>query len=174
MIAPATLSGADKIEIMGLSIFPHTDKKGENMRNKGFIGKFVSFLYRYNQMYLDKELRPYHIGPGQFYLLMPLFQKDGVNQESLGQSINLDRANVTRAVQKLVKEGYVYRQRDDEDKRSHRIFLTKKGRATEPGLKKIASEWENILLSGFDSDHRQTIVNSFEDMIKNVSRIMEK
>jgi len=144
------------------------------MSNKEFIGKFVSFLYRYCQMYLDKELKPYNIGPGQFYLLMPLFKKDGVNQESLGLSINLDRANVTRAIQKLVKEGYVYRQRDDEDKRSHRIFLTEKGRAIEPGLKKIALEWENILLSSFDSDQRQTIVNSFEDMIQNVSRIMEK
>ena len=105
---------------------------------------------------------------------MPLFQKDGVNQESLGQSINLDRANVTRAVQKLVKEGYVYRQRDEKDKRSYRVFLTEKGKAIEPGLKKIALEWENILLSNFDPDQRQTIVNSFEDMIKNVSRQMEK
>jgi len=162
------------LEIIRIGVFSHIDKKGEQMSNKGFIGKFVSFLYRYSQIYLDKELKPYNIGPGQFYLLMPLFQKDGVNQESLGQSINLDRANVTRAVQKLVKEGYVYRQRDDEDKRSYRVFLTDKGRAIEPGLKKIASEWENILLSNFDSDQRQTIVNSFEDMIKNVSRIMEK
>ena len=105
---------------------------------------------------------------------MPLFQKDGVNQESLVQSINLDKANVTRAVQKLVKEGYVFQQRDNEDRRSYRIFLTEKGRAIEPGLKKIALEWENILLSSFDSDKKQTIVNSFEDMIKNVSRIMEK
>ena len=144
------------------------------MSNRQFIGKFVSFLYRYSQMYLDKELKPYHIGSGQFYLLMPLFQKDGVNQESLVQSINLDKANVTRAVQKLVKEGYVFQQRDNEDRRSYRIFLTEKGRAIEPGLKKIALEWENILLSSFDSDKKQTIVNSFEDMIKNVSRIMEK
>jgi DNA-binding MarR family transcriptional regulator len=155
-------------------VYSRTLTKREPMSNRQFIGKFVSFLYRYSQMYLDKELEPYHIGPGQFYLLMPLFQKDGVNQESLGQSIHLDKANVTRAVQKLVKEGYVYRQRDDEDKRSHRIFLTEKGRAIEPGLRKIASEWENILLPDFDSDQRQTMVNSFEDMIKNVSRIMEK
>lgn len=165
---------ADKIEIIRLSEFSHTDKKGEQMSNRQFIGKFVSFLYRYSQMYLDKELKPYHIGSGQFYLLMPLFQKDGVNQESLVQSINLDKANVTRAVQKLVKEGYVFQQRDNEDRRSYRIFLTEKGRAIEPGLKKIALEWENILLSSFDSDKKQTIVNSFEDMIKNVSRIMEK
>jgi DNA-binding MarR family transcriptional regulator len=162
------------MKIIGLSVFSHTDKNGEQMSNREFIGKFVSFLYRYSQMYLDKELKPYNIGPGQFYLLMPLFQKDGVNQESLAQSINLDRANVTRAIQKLIKEGYVYRQTDDEDRRSHRIFLTEKGKAIEPGLKKIALEWENILLSNFDSDQRQTIVNSFEDMIKNVSRIIEK
>lgn len=125
-------------------------------------------------MYLDKELAPYHIGSGQFYILMPLYKNDGMNQESLSQSISIDKAAITRAIQKLMKEGYVFRQRNEEDRRSYHIFLTEKGKLIEPDIKKIAITWEDILLSGFDSNQRNLIVNSFDDMIENISRIMVK
>ena len=98
------------------------------MSDTPFIGKLISFLYRYSQMYLDKELAPYHIGSGQFYILMPLYKNDGMNQESLSQSISIDKAAITRAIQKLMKEGYVIRQRNEEDRRSYHIFLTEKGK----------------------------------------------
>jgi DNA-binding MarR family transcriptional regulator len=125
-------------------------------------------------MYLDKELAPYLIGSGQFYLLMPLYKTDGMTQEALSRSISLDKAAVTRSVQKLINQGYVFRQRDEEDKRSYHIFLTEKGKMIEPDIKKIALKWEDILLSGFDPDQMDMIVNSFHDMIENISRIMKK
>lgn len=136
------------------------------------MGKFLSFLYRYNQIYLDKKLEPYRIGSGQFYLLMPIFKTNGMNQESLSRSIKVDKATVTRSLQKLVDEGYVFRQRDEEDRRSYHIFLTEKGRAAEPAMKKIAHEWEDILFSGFDPDRKNVIMNSLAEMTRNVSRQM--
>jgi len=144
------------------------------MSDTPFIGKLISFLYRYSQMYLDKELAPYRIGSGQFYILMPLYKNDGINQESLSQSISINKAAVTRAIQKLINEGYVYRQRSEEDKRSYHIYLTEKGRQIEPHINQIALKWEDILLSEFDSACRNLIVNSLGDMIENVSRIMVK
>ncbi len=144
------------------------------MSDTPFIGKLISFLYRYSQMYLDKELAPYHIGAGQFYILMPLYKNDGINQESLSQSLRINKAAITRAIQKLIKEGYVFRQKSGEDKRSYQVFLTEKGRQIEPHIKQIALKWEDILLSEFDSDHRNLIVNSLGGMIENVSRIMVK
>lgn len=144
------------------------------MNNNEFIGKIISFLYRYGKIYLDTELEPYHIGAGQFYLLMPLFEQDGINQESLAQTIKVDKATVTRALQKLVDEGYVIRQRDEKDRRAYRVFLTEKARVIEPDIMKIATGWEDILLSGLDTDHKELIVHAFGDMIGNVSHLMEK
>jgi len=140
------------------------------MNNKEFIGKYIAFLHRDGKRFLENELEPYHIGSSQFYILMPLFKADGVNQESLSQSIKVDKAAITRAIQKLIDEGYVIRQKDEEDKRSYRVFLTKKARLIEPDIVKIAIQWEDILLSGFDTDHRNLIEDSFKEMINNVSR----
>ncbi|MEL4304633.1 MarR family transcriptional regulator [Methanococcoides sp. LMO-2] len=142
------------------------------MDDKEFIGKYISYLHRYAMIYLEKELKPYDIGSGQFSFLMHLYRMNGVNQESLSQSIKVDKATATRAIKRLVDEDYVFRQRDEEDRRSYRVFLTEKGRSIEPDMKKIAAEWQNVLLSDFDEGQRKDIMNSLETMFKNVSKLM--
>lgn len=150
-----------------------TFTNGEYMKSEGFIGKYIAFLYRDSQKYLDKELEPYHIGSSQAYILMSLFESDGINQESISRIIKVDKTSITRSIQKLIEEGYVVRQKDEDDNRSYRVFLTGKGRQIEPDIWKIASGWEDILLSGYDTDHRSLIVDSLKDMSDNISRKME-
>ncbi|HEY3363207.1 MAG TPA: MarR family transcriptional regulator [Methanosarcina sp.] len=139
---------------------------------KEFIGKAISYLYRYEQIYIGKKIEPYGIGRGQFPFLMRLYHEDGINQESLSNYLKIDKGNTARAIKKLVDDGYVFRQKNEEDKRSYRIFLTEKGKKLEPELKKIASEWEEILFSSFDDSQRREITNSLEIMFENVFKIM--
>ena len=106
------------------------------------------------------------VGSGQFSFLVLLYHEDGVNQEHLSNYLKMDKATTTRAIKKLVDEGYVFRNIDEGDRRSYRIFLTDKGKKLEPDMKKIASEWENILLSGFDDSQRREIMKSLEMMFK--------
>jgi DNA-binding MarR family transcriptional regulator len=144
----------------------------EEMYKKEFVGKAISYLYRYEQIYIGKKIEPYGIGSGQFPFLMRLYREDGINQESLSNYLKIDKGTTTRAIQKLVNEGYVFRQRDEKDKRSYRVFLTEKGKKLEPDLKKIVSEWEDILFFGFNDSKRKEIKNSLEIMFENVSQII--
>ncbi len=144
----------------------------QGMCDKEFIGKVISFLDRYEQIYIGKKIKPYGIGSGQFPFLMRLYHGDGINQESLSDYLKIDKGTTARAVQKLVDEGYVFRQRDENDKRSYRVFLSEKGKTLEPIIKKIASEWEDILFSSFDDSQRREIMNSLGIMFENVSKIM--
>lgn len=140
------------------------------MSNKEFLGKYIAFIYRDSQRYLDKELEKYRIGSSQFYILMPLFKADGVNQESISRSIKVDKASVTRSIKKLIDEGYVIRKNDEEDKRSYRVFLTEKARMIESEIFKIAMLWEEILLSGFDEEKQKLIADSLKEISGNVSQ----
>lgn len=140
--------------------------------DKEFIGKAISYLYRYGQIYIGKKIEPYGIGSGQFPFLMRLYREDGINQESLSDYLKIDKGTTARAIQKLVDEGYVFRQRDEKDRRSYRVFLTEKGKKLEPDMKKIASEWGDILFSGFDDRQRREITNSLEIMFENGLKIM--
>jgi DNA-binding MarR family transcriptional regulator len=86
---------------------------------------------------------------------MRLFHEDGINQKNLSNYLQMDKATTTRAIKKLVDEGYIFRQKDKEDKRSYRIFLSEKGKRLEPYMKNIASGWNDILLSSFDDNQKK-------------------
>jgi DNA-binding MarR family transcriptional regulator len=136
--------------------------------NTEFIGKSMYVLTRYGQIFLDKELKPYYLKAGQLHLLFLLFKNDGMNQESLARSINVDKAAVTRAIQKLIDEGYVTRERNDHDKRSYRVFLTERGKAIEPDIFAIAQKLEDIFLDSLEQDERDCIARSLHIMKKNI------
>ncbi|WP_053010687.1 MarR family winged helix-turn-helix transcriptional regulator [Methanosarcina barkeri] len=154
------------------TIEPDENSHTKEMYHNEFIGKFISFLYRYEQIFIGKKIEPYGIGSGQFPFLMRLYLEDGINQESLSSHQKIDKGTTTRAIQKLVDEGYVFRQRDKKDRRSYRIFLTEKGKKLEPEMKKIASEWEEILFSSFDDNQRREIKNALGIMFETISQRM--
>lgn len=97
-------------------------------------GHLIS-LQIWTNLYWEK-IEPYGIGSGQFPFLMRLYREDGINQESLSDYLKIDKGTTARAIQKLVDEGYVFRQRDEKDRRSYRVFLTEKGKKLEPDMKK--------------------------------------
>lgn len=154
------------------TIESNENSHAKEMCGKEFIGKAISYLYRYEQIFIGKKIEPYGIGSGQFPFLMRLYREDGINQESLSDYLKIDKGTTARAIQKLVDEGYVFRQRDEKDRRSYRVFLTEKGKKMEPDMKKIASEWEEILFSSFDDSQRREITNSLGIMFENVFKIM--
>jgi len=133
-----------------------------------FIGKYISFLYRYHQTYLDRELEPYNIGSGQFFILMPLYKKDGINQETISQIIRVDKATITRAITRLIDEGYVSRVRDEDDRRAYKVFLTKKGKGIKRDILAIAKRWDDIILANLDQDQHEAVRSTFCTMYDNV------
>jgi len=76
------------------------------------------------------------ITPDQFRVLTHLWQNDGCPQQELAIGSNRDRANVTRIIDILEREGIVERKDHESDRRIFRIFLTKKGK----GLEEAAAE----------------------------------
>jgi DNA-binding MarR family transcriptional regulator len=141
----------------------------ETMETQESLGRLISCLYRYTHMYLSHELEQHNIGSGQFSFLMALCREDGVHQEDLAQSIKIDKATCTRAVKKLVKEGYITRKRDSEDKRAYRIFLTEKGKKMEPVLKYISETWKAILLTGFTEEEKELTIDFLKRIVQNAS-----
>lgn len=138
-----------------------------------FVGKHISYIDRHARRYYDKELEPYGFGGAQLRILMPLYKMDGINQGLLAQTIKVDKTTITRTIKKLVDDGYVLRQIDENDRRSYLIFLTEKGKAIEPEMIRIFTKWEENLLSKFDADQRKNVLRLIEIMHMNASDMMD-
>ena len=141
------------------------------MKTQESIGKFISCIHRYAQMYLDRKLKTYNIGSGQFSFLIRLFTDDGINQENLAESLKVDKATSAGAIRKLIEAGYVTKQRDTVDRRAFRIFLTSKGKEIEPSIKKISTELTEVILSTFTDEEKAFILKFLKEMVQNASSI---
>ena len=65
----------------------------------------------------------------QYLVFLVLWEQDGLTVKALGEKLFLDSGTITPLVKRLEVRGLLRRQRDDEDERQVRIFLTAEGRA---------------------------------------------
>ncbi|MDY9924909.1 MarR family transcriptional regulator [Methanosarcina sp.] len=115
----------------------------------------IAHIYRSHLAYMAKELEEYGIGSGQFDFLMVLYRKDGISQENLARILKVSKATSTRAIQSLEKEGYVYRQRDENDLRAYRVYLTEKGREMREIILEKLISFLDTLLSDFTPEEKE-------------------
>lgn len=134
------------------------------------IGKWISVLHRYTQIHLSKELKPYNLGSGQHRFLLVLFHEDGISQEMLSSILLIDKATTARAISKLEKEGYVFRQVDPNDKRSYRVFITDKAKEFKPILKNILDNWSHQLANNFSEEEKEQLLDLLSKMSKNAAK----
>lgn len=69
------------------------------------------------------------VSPEQYFLLYRLHRADGCALKELKDPALDDRANVTRLVAGLERQGLVTRDKDDDDARIVRVWLSEDGRA---------------------------------------------
>jgi len=115
----------------------------------------ISHIYRSHLAYMAKELEAYRIGSGQFDFLMVLYHRDGISQETLAKALKVSKATSTRAIQSLEKEGYVYRQRDKDDLRAYKVYLTEKGKEIRGVVLEKLISFVDTLLSDFTPEEKE-------------------
>lgn len=131
---------------------------------KSSIGRWISLLYRYGQMYAGEELKEYGVGKGQYIFLNALYRKDGINQERLSDDLKIDKGTTAKALKKLEEDGFVKRLVSHEDKRSYNIHLTEKGHEVVPKIKEVLVNWRNILTEGLSEEEKEQALDLLERM----------
>ncbi|MFZ3171593.1 MAG: MarR family transcriptional regulator [Carboxydocellales bacterium] len=132
------------------------------------VDKYLTQSWRHMQAYLAMRMEPLHIGVGQYVYLIRLYNEDGQSQQCLSNGLLVDKAATVRAINKLEQTGYVYRAPDPADKRSFKIYLTKKGRNIRPELENILEEMLAVLLKDLSSVEGELIKKLLKHMAKNI------
>ena len=80
--------------------------------------------------YFDDALRPVELTHGQFSLLVALNQEEPPIMSEVSAALAMDRTTLTANLKPLDRRGLVKIAVDAKDKRSRRLIITAKGRAT--------------------------------------------
>ena len=135
---------------------------------KNSIGKYISSIYRYQSIIINKQFEQYGIGCGQHIFLIDIAKHPGINQKQLSERVKIDRANTHRAIKKLESLGLIYTDRDKSDKRNIRSYLTEKGKEVLPFIKSGLQNITKIMIEDLEVDEKKEIFKLLLKIEKNV------
>lgn len=105
--------------------------------------------------------------PGQISVLVWLLDEEGVTQKELVERASIEQSTMAEHLDRLEADGLVYRERDREDGRRYRIFLTDKAKEMSEDLLSELEAGARIFTDGisqadmrvFDRVMRRIIAN---------------
>ena len=112
------------------------------------------------------HLKPLGLTYTQYIVFMVLWDKEKVTVGELGKTLSLDAGTLTPLLKKLEKEGYITRERSEEDERVTELVITGKGNDLKEKCKDIPSKVASAL-----SSLKQ---NEIESLYKILYKIIEQ
>lgn len=112
-----------------------------------------------------KELK---LQKGQFTFLTRICENPGINFIDLSNMLKVDKTTTTKAVQKLIKIGYVDKVQDETDKRGYNLFPTQKSIEVYDLIIKEENRNIEVCLDKFTESEKMVINQLVKRMSKNI------
>ncbi|MDA1762068.1 MarR family winged helix-turn-helix transcriptional regulator [Bacillus cereus] len=112
--------------------------------------------------YFTKRLKPYGVTPEQWGIISVLSSQRGTTQKELAEAIDKDQTTVVRMIQSMERKEIVKKALNDQDRRSHNLFLTEKGDELKKTILPVVQDAHNFVtskLSEEEIEQLKTLLN---------------
>lgn len=100
-------------------------------------------------------------------IIYALFKKPRLTMADISKRIGKDKSTVTALVDKLVRLGYVTKERDREDTRVVYVTLTPKGSELEPIFETISKEMLDVFYLNISEKEKEDLLNILKKIYDN-------
>lgn len=128
--------------------------------------KYISIIQRNTGRYFDLSLEADQIGSGQQFFLLRIAENEGITMYDLARIGSFDKGTVTKAVQKMVQQGYVRIEVDEYDKRVRHLYITAQARGLIERVYDLRDSWNMQITEGFTPEEREQVLHLLERMAK--------
>ncbi len=143
----------------------------EDYSEEDSIHKLHQIVHKKLISFIRKEMEPYDFSRGEFPVLFKLIKNgDGRTQKEICEMLYVSKSTTSKIIQSLVEKGYLRKEKDEEDKRAMRIFLTERKDEIEDLIKELDEKAENKMLEGFEEEEKKHLRDYFERILKNLER----
>jgi DNA-binding MarR family transcriptional regulator len=109
----------------------------------------------------------YGLTPTQFFLLIALYEENGILITALAKKVALDKSTLTSLLDRLERDDLIQRTAHPTDRRIIQIYLTPKAEAMRDDLLRIYSEVNGLFLSRLTSEE----LKNFEEILGKFERV---
>lgn len=134
------------------------------------IGRSISIIDRLMKMYYNHALEGFGIGWGQQFYVEYLYDHPGASAQEMAEYIRVDKATLTKVVQKLFQLGFLEIAADEGDKRVKHLYLTEQALPAVRRIKEVHASFYETLRGTIPSAELEQAEQVLEQITKNINR----
>lgn len=100
-------------------------------------------------------------------IIYALFKNERMTMAEIANKIGRDKSTVTALIDKLVKLGYVMKERDTEDTRVVYVTLTQKGYELEPIFEAVSAKLLKVFYLGVSEEEKEELTKILNKIYSN-------
>ncbi|MCG6138773.1 MAG: MarR family transcriptional regulator [Nostoc sp. LLA-1] len=153
---PSSSSNADFLKQWRYALAPY---------NLGYKLKLASQL-----MYRDflERLEPYGLTPFHYLVLCCLWEEDGLSTTGIADKLKQLGATLTGVVDRMEERNLVYRERDSNDRRIVRVWLTEEGQQLMKALPPLGAETINKATQNISQVDQEAALKLIDQIVENL------
>jgi DNA-binding MarR family transcriptional regulator len=105
------------------------------------------------------------VRPSYGSVLIPLFEEDGLRMGELAARARLAKQTMTTLIRLAERDGLVRRERDPEDGRAFRIFLTARARSFQPVAERVLARLDARVERRLSAAEREILTTSLQEVM---------
>jgi DNA-binding MarR family transcriptional regulator len=133
----------------------------------------IGYRLRLMSMLLGRKfqdlLEPYGLTPFHWVVLCCLWEEDGLATSTIGEKLQQVGGTLTGVLDRMEERGLVRRERDRQDRRICRIWLTEAGEQLREVLPPIALEVREQAMQGISLAEREQLSALVDQVIANLA-----
>lgn len=120
---------------------------------------------------LDKAIAKFGVDRTRYRILTILMRTSPINIRDLSSLGMMKRSTVSRALERLRKEGWVTLNLDENDNRHTNVELTQTGRELAEKVMRLGSRQWQRAVEGLDQEHLEQLVSLLKHLVGNLSKL---
>ena len=122
------------------------------------IGLLIHDVARLLRVLYDRQMASIGLTRSQWWLLTYLFFKDGINQSELAILMDMEKAPLSRLLDRMEKKGWVIRKNENKDRRTKNIYLSESIKPLISSMRDKAAEYRSESLSILTDKERYKLI----------------
>jgi DNA-binding MarR family transcriptional regulator len=111
------------------------------------------------------------ISAPEFNIMVILSEHDDVSSRDINKTTGMDKATITRALDRLIDKAHISRTKSKEDNRLIKLKLTAKGKRAFVQIEENALAWEREFVKGVKINELNSLLNILSKLDANLDRV---
>lgn len=119
---------------------------------------YISALRKHFTTYCSDKLSKMGLTYGQLYIIIFVGKKQKCSPKDISLALRLDLGQLNRTLSKLIENNFVLQEKNEKDKRSNVISLTKHGEDIFRESYNLFHKWDKLVLDSLTDIEKQTFI----------------